>query len=107
MKKRQVAPAAARPAAGLDPASGQDEAVAVATRACRFCQAPVPQLHPGQVREFCDNRHRAAYRAQEQQRAIEAALAAWDEIADSLEQLGAKAAGARAMLQRFQKKARR
>jgi len=107
MKKRQVAPAANRPVAGLDPASGPDEAVAVATRACRFCQAPVPQLHHGQVREFCDNRHRAAYREQERQKALAMAIEAIDELADLFEAGLARLGGARTMLQRFQKKARR
>jgi Ni,Fe-hydrogenase III large subunit len=78
--------------------------VAVSTRPCRFCQAPVAQQHAGQVREFCDNRHRAAYRDQERQKALQLASEALDEITDAMEALGAKAAGVKVLLARFHKK---
>jgi hypothetical protein len=75
----------------------------VAVRWCRFCEAPVQQPR-GRVKEFCNSAHRAAYREREHQKALALAVEAIDNLRDEFEAGLAKLAGAKELLQRFQKK---
>lgn len=85
----------------------EGEYTAVVTRPCKYCDQPVEQPATGPNRnrpkEFCDARHRAAYREREHQKALALTIEAIDEIEAGV----AKLMGARAILERFQKKTTR
>lgn len=72
------------------------------TRPCRFCDQPVPQRGK-RVKDYCNAAHRAAYREAEHQKALAVVVEAIDELADTFEAGLAKLAGAKQMVQKFQK----
>lgn len=72
------------------------------TRPCRYCDATVEQpTKAGAVKDFCDARHRAAFRERERQQAIQEALDTMDQAADDMEQTAVKFRVALRKLERF------
>lgn len=70
-------------------------------RPCRHCQVPVRQpKRRGQVKDFCTDRHRAAFRDSQIQAGIRAAKAAVQETRDELERLLARLDAADQLLDR-------
>lgn len=75
---------------------------------CRFCQAPVQQpTRKGQVKDFCTDRHRAAFRDSQAQAAVQNARNAIQETLDELARLSARLKGSDQLLARFQRHGRR
>lgn len=76
---------------------------------CRLCEAPVeqPEGRNKGLKDFCSPRHRAAYRNQEQQKAILAVEEAFEDLAGMIEQGMAKLHGAQQLLDRFKRKPRK
>lgn len=90
---------------GVDPGAGDDHTVVL--RPCRFCDAPVEQptgRHRKLVKDFCSPKHRAAFREREHQKALALAVEAIDNAEGAVGQAMAQLQGARAALERFQKK---
>jgi len=96
-------------AVGVDVANGQD--LTVVLRPCRFCEQPVEQpaklVKAGRSKDFCSNAHRAAYREAEHQRTLQLAIDAVDNLEGAIDQALAQLRGARQLLARFQKQARK
>jgi hypothetical protein len=90
------------PSPGPSGADGPGHPETVPVRPCRLCQVPVPQTRKGTVKDFCCDRHRAAFRTQRVQRAIADAQAALDEAAGELARLAARLDGAQRLLAPFQ-----
>lgn len=77
-------------------------------RPCRFCQAPVQQpRRRGQVKDFCTDRHRAAFRDQAAQAAVQNARDAIRETIDEVNRLVARLEGSDQLLARFQRHGKR
>lgn len=87
-----------------DGQAGDSTATAVAVRPCRFCQQPVPQpKRRGQVKDFCTDAHRAAFRDAQVQHAMREAQAAIEETSGELARLSARLGGAMQLLQRYER----
>lgn len=77
-------------------------------RPCRFCQTLVTQpTRRGQVKDFCTDRHRAAFRDGQVQAGIQNARDAIRETIDELGRLTARLEGSDQLLARFQRHSRR
>lgn len=84
-----------------DAAEGESTATVATTKPCRFCQALVEQpKRRGQVKDFCSDRHRAAFRDSQIQAGIREAKAALQETRDELERLQARLDAADQLLDR-------
>lgn len=71
-------------------------------RSCRHCQAPVQQpTRRGQIKDFCNDRHRAAFRDNLVQGAIQEAKTVLAEASAELAQWSARMDGAMALLDRY------
>jgi hypothetical protein len=71
---------------------------------CRHCQVPVEQpKRRGQVKDFCSDRHRAAFRDAQIQGAMKQAQAAIEETSGELARLSARLDGAMQLLERYQR----
>lgn len=94
-----VAPAAEDTARAVVPDPPE---VTPAPKLCRYCQQPLtPPKRKGIVKEFCSDRHRAAFRDEQQQAALrEAESAVTDAMAD-LERHAARLSGALSLLDRL------
>lgn len=93
-------------------APGADSTAAVGHpgtfRPCRFCGVAVAQPKRRDiVKDFCSDRHRAAFRDQQVQHAIRTALAAIQEAAGEFERLVSRLDGAAGLLERYQRKPRK
>ncbi len=98
-------PKAAQPGGNAESSATQQPSV---FRTCRFCDAPVLQpKRVGAVKDFCSDRHRAAYREQERQKALAMAIQAMTSMGDAIEQGVAALNGAAQVLARFQKQDRK
>lgn len=88
--------------------AGESTATATPTRPCRFCQIPVPQpKRRGQVKDFCSDRHRAAFRDAQVQAGIREAQAAIQETRDEISRLDARLSAATQLLERGLRHGRR
>lgn len=77
-------------------------------RPCRHCQVPVPQpKRRGQVKEFCRDAHRAAFRDAQVQAAMKEARAALEEASGELARLSARLDGAMQLLERYERHPRK
>jgi hypothetical protein len=74
---------------------------------CLFCGLPVEKAKRGGVRQFCDARHRSAYRNAQVQAAIQEARAALSEARDEMARLSARLDGAEQLLDRFTQRVHR
>lgn len=68
---------------------------------CRYCEQPIEQKPGRPVKQFCDSRHRVAYRDRERNRAIERLERVIDEVRGELERLAALMKGATEAVARF------
>lgn len=77
-------------------------------RPCRFCQIPVLQpKRKDTVKDFCSDRHRAAFRDAQVQHALKEAQAAVEETSSELARLSARLDGAMQLLARYQRQPRK
>lgn len=88
----------------IDATTGEATAPRPTFRACRFCQTPVSQpKRRDMVKDFCSDRHRAAFRDAQVQHAIQTAQDAMAEAGAEFERLAARLTGAADLLERYRK----
>lgn len=75
---------------------------------CRFCGVPVEQPKRRDItKEYCSDRHRAAFRDAQVQAAVRNALQACQDAADAMAEHQARLEGAMQQLARFARKSRK
>lgn len=71
---------------------------------CRHCGEPVEQPAGGKTKDFCSDKHRAAFRDAAQQQAIEEVVEGLAQLEAELERFAASCRGLAMRLERFRKK---